>query len=583
GSLDDTSKSAIMLFYYEERTLADCANVLGITENAAKQRLFKARQKIKKALTKLYGQTALCAVPLGAVLDEPTVAAEVVKPAVVSTGLGLKIAAVSAMVLVGVAVPVGIYLSSHHGGIGEDKSHSISVSDSTPVIIPDTPSDTEPDLTPASPQTLDTSKLIYCAQAMPAVSWLGRLSYIFMFIDESGQAFYAEYNCEDIKISEEDIEFFKKLSSSSAETADSLSNVQYIGTLSEDELAEINYLRGGIAPGAEFTTPDMLPDVEETMYFTDNVFLQQDGSAYMRMISTSGLNKGNTGELDDRNAQTLYHGVHTYDIYKSWKSMIFGTSDMIDNDMAAQAEMTFVYKGEDIDVDKTKVLKLINERLSGDDIKMTAENTIFTDNDVEDAKRDGLCVRFTFTDEPVKLGDFEEVSYITILSTDGIKYPRFAVNGSSVMGFGSKAAQELLSLAGITSDVSARFEIGEINTDDTNGTGTCLAINPDYGLVTFGITDDESFAHAKAGDYVDIEWSGYVLETYPGQLQDVNVGEVTFNDNDFVKANLDTLKESCKDAKTPEDIESKVDKLDGISVREKEILVYLLQQELDIV
>ncbi|MBO5559713.1 RNA polymerase sigma factor [Ruminococcus sp.] len=111
-SLKPDMRSAVILYYYEEQTVAQVAKTLGMNENAAKQKLFQARKKLKQKIEKLFkNSAAFCAVPLGAVLES------VVEPgtvkgatgAVVGSGFVVKAVAVTAAAVIAVGVPVGLH------------------------------------------------------------------------------------------------------------------------------------------------------------------------------------------------------------------------------------------------------------------------------------------------------------------------------------------------------------------------------------------------------------------------------------------------------------------------------------------
>ena len=52
--LDYKYKSVIMLYYYEEYSIEEVANILGLTVPAVKKRLQRAREKIRKVCEKTY-------------------------------------------------------------------------------------------------------------------------------------------------------------------------------------------------------------------------------------------------------------------------------------------------------------------------------------------------------------------------------------------------------------------------------------------------------------------------------------------------------------------------------------------------
>lgn len=66
-------RSAVILYYFEEMSVADVGRALGLNENAAKQKLFQARKKLTSKLKKLCKSgSVFCLVPLGSVLDIST-------------------------------------------------------------------------------------------------------------------------------------------------------------------------------------------------------------------------------------------------------------------------------------------------------------------------------------------------------------------------------------------------------------------------------------------------------------------------------------------------------------------------------
>ncbi|MBQ2581675.1 MAG: RNA polymerase sigma factor, partial [Ruminococcus sp.] len=68
-SLPSDMRSAMILYYYDNLSVAEVARVIGTNENNANQKLHRARQKIKKQIEKLSGKgTLFAAAPLSAVL-----------------------------------------------------------------------------------------------------------------------------------------------------------------------------------------------------------------------------------------------------------------------------------------------------------------------------------------------------------------------------------------------------------------------------------------------------------------------------------------------------------------------------------
>ena len=113
-SLSPDQRSAVILYYYDELSIPEVAKALGTNENNTRQKLHKARGRIRKQVEKLIGKGAVfAAVPLGAVLNN-TADASYARAAVSgaarvkSVGLGVKIAAIGAAATVAVGVPLGL-------------------------------------------------------------------------------------------------------------------------------------------------------------------------------------------------------------------------------------------------------------------------------------------------------------------------------------------------------------------------------------------------------------------------------------------------------------------------------------------
>ena len=125
--LSPDQRSAVILYYYEELSIPEVAKALGINENNARQKLFKARSRIKKQIEKLVGSGALLsAVPLGAVLENTadqsySKAALAGAARVAGTGLSLKLAAVgaAAAVAAGTALAVGRFGNMGDRGLSD--------------------------------------------------------------------------------------------------------------------------------------------------------------------------------------------------------------------------------------------------------------------------------------------------------------------------------------------------------------------------------------------------------------------------------------------------------------------------------
>ncbi|MBQ8120536.1 MAG: sigma-70 family RNA polymerase sigma factor [Ruminococcus sp.] len=103
-SLPPDMRSVIILYYYDNLSLAEVAQVIGTNKNNASQKLYAARKKLRRRIEKLIGKGSLfSAVPVGAVLAN-----------LESAGLLSGVSGVAAIGAAAAAVPVG--LSALSGG-----------------------------------------------------------------------------------------------------------------------------------------------------------------------------------------------------------------------------------------------------------------------------------------------------------------------------------------------------------------------------------------------------------------------------------------------------------------------------------
>ncbi|WP_028511290.1 sigma-70 family RNA polymerase sigma factor [Ruminococcus sp. NK3A76] len=63
-------RSAVILYYFEDMSVAEVAGSLGTNENNAKQKLYKARKTIRKRIEKLFGSGMLAAFPINSLLSD---------------------------------------------------------------------------------------------------------------------------------------------------------------------------------------------------------------------------------------------------------------------------------------------------------------------------------------------------------------------------------------------------------------------------------------------------------------------------------------------------------------------------------
>ncbi len=121
-------RSAVILYYYDNMSVSDVARALGVSDNAAKQKLFQARKKMKSKINKLFPSSAmLCTVPVGDMLHHtvsPKYAASVrtSSGAAVSSGMLVgKIVGISAAAILAVGVPIGLSMTDRgEGGLVGD-------------------------------------------------------------------------------------------------------------------------------------------------------------------------------------------------------------------------------------------------------------------------------------------------------------------------------------------------------------------------------------------------------------------------------------------------------------------------------
>ena len=162
-------RTAVIMYYYEERSAAEVAEALGVSENAAKQRLFQARKKLKKLLAS-QGE-ALAAVPVSALLDR-TLDGKYAKAAITSaksgaaaakSTLAARIVGGAAALAVAVGIPVGILLNSERrtDRLREDSS----------VVIEERTEELPPQLYDGSFQGWEFVVIPVCAAAFGALVW----------------------------------------------------------------------------------------------------------------------------------------------------------------------------------------------------------------------------------------------------------------------------------------------------------------------------------------------------------------------------------------------------------------------------
>ena len=136
-SLKPDMKSALILYYYNDMSLADVAKTMGLTENTVKQKLFRARKKLKSKIEELGGKgVMMSAVSMNEILHR-TVSPKKAAAMTARTGAALggsvpliaKIAGISAAAVISVGVP----MSLSHADKNADISGNVRVHDSSAV------------------------------------------------------------------------------------------------------------------------------------------------------------------------------------------------------------------------------------------------------------------------------------------------------------------------------------------------------------------------------------------------------------------------------------------------------------------
>ena len=128
-------RSAVILYYYDGMPIKKVSEILEISENAAKQKLFKARAKIKKEIEHLFADDTLSAVPISILLRTSlpkkyaSSAAATVTSVKTSTA-AVKIVGTAAALAVAVSVPVFLR-GVNNNGFGVHDTSSLSDSSYT--------------------------------------------------------------------------------------------------------------------------------------------------------------------------------------------------------------------------------------------------------------------------------------------------------------------------------------------------------------------------------------------------------------------------------------------------------------------
>ncbi|MBR1393418.1 MAG: RNA polymerase sigma factor [Ruminococcus sp.] len=124
GGLKADQRSAVLMYYYEQKSVAEISKATGKKEPAVRKTLQRARDKIKESIERLCAGGALfAAAPLEALLGiaYDDTAAEAALPAGgarLAGGLAVKIAAGAAVAAIAVGVPIGISKINDNNGLG---------------------------------------------------------------------------------------------------------------------------------------------------------------------------------------------------------------------------------------------------------------------------------------------------------------------------------------------------------------------------------------------------------------------------------------------------------------------------------
>lgn len=109
-SLKPDMRTAVMMYYFEQMSVAEVGEVLGISENAAKQKLFRARKKLCARLERFFKDSGmLCAVPLGAAIEAAFPKGySAAAGSAVKVGFAARIAGLSAAAVIAVGAPLAM-------------------------------------------------------------------------------------------------------------------------------------------------------------------------------------------------------------------------------------------------------------------------------------------------------------------------------------------------------------------------------------------------------------------------------------------------------------------------------------------
>ncbi len=178
NALSPEHKETLFLFYYQDKSIAEIAELTGTNQNNVKARLFHARKNLKKRLEKLQKMgVALCAVPFCQIIPQykdlyrSTAAAGAASAAVpaqatgtaaassaatagaaAAGGIGLKIAVIAAAAAVAAGVGVFVWKNAH-----SDTDHSSSFAAADIEVLSSSEESAETTACPVTEMTEETT------------------------------------------------------------------------------------------------------------------------------------------------------------------------------------------------------------------------------------------------------------------------------------------------------------------------------------------------------------------------------------------------------------------------------------------
>ncbi|MBR1750779.1 MAG: RNA polymerase sigma factor [Ruminococcus sp.] len=524
NSLSPEQRSAVILYYYNEQSLSEVAETLGISESAAGKRLFDARRKIKARIEKLIKSGAFCVAPLGALLEssiDGKYAAGAVKAgAAVKSISAIKTAAVSAAAVVAVGIPIGLYgLKGGWGGDARTENSSLyKANDPERSVI-----------------SIDSG----IADVFQSKDHSMTVTYL-------GETLDIDYN--DVMTIIEELTSDDSFRSLAVQTIFSENDMK--NSMKNGFYLEIRYAGPtAISFSGEDVNVESIHIAQKNNDFKSSYISFDGGSCYS--FPESYINRITAlADSSDTNVSTDKQCIFTAGFLEYLtSSMTFRDSD----------ETWYTIEGDELTEVKEMLSKIEGVPCDGPglsggyvfDIDMAEEismvhSLIMTGNYV---CFDGVMYK---NDEPDKVRELVEY---------------FRKNGK-------------ITAASEDSDgTMAEFELVQYNKNTRSG----YAVNETYGLVSFGVPeknadDIEKYGTPHPGLVLDITWSGDISESYPVGLDSVTVVSVVDEREDFVSKHLNDVVIACILAEQ-QDIQAVVDKLTDLNAAEKEGLIWLAENQ----